>query len=129
LISELDPIVGNWYRHLDKGRTFRVVALDEEKAIIEIQHFDGDLEEIEASAWPNMDLELAEAPEDWTGPVDDVETDDLGYSETSMKETEWQAPLESNQPSKEAWEDERPEDERDEPEEGDSAEELYGSEP
>ncbi len=27
--NELDPIVGNWYRHLDKGQIFRVVALDE----------------------------------------------------------------------------------------------------
>ena len=28
--SEADPIVGNWYRHLDKGQPFVVVAVDDE---------------------------------------------------------------------------------------------------
>jgi hypothetical protein len=42
--NELDPILGNWYQHLDKGGLFRVVAIDEDNAVIEIQNFDGDVD-------------------------------------------------------------------------------------
>lgn len=123
--TELDPVIGNWYRHLDKGQLFFVVAFDEEAGLIELQHFDGDLEEIEPPAWYEMTLELAEPPEDWTGPVDDVERDDLSYTETSMTPSDWQKPLEENPgPSQEPWEDARSEDERDEWAEGTFAEEM-----
>lgn len=91
--NELDPIVGNWYRHLDKGQYFTVVAIDEEDGTVEIQHFDGDLEELDLADWPALDIELAEAPEDWTGPVDDVELDDLPYTETAMSAADWAEPL------------------------------------
>jgi hypothetical protein len=127
--TELDPIVGNWYRHLDKGQLFRVVAFDQERGIVEIQHFDGDIEEMDASAWFDLEIEPAEAPEDWTGPVDDVETDDLGYTETSMAKRDWREPLEDVDVDEEEWEDERPEDERDDKDEGESTEDLYGTDP
>ena len=29
MTTESDPIMGNWYCHLDKGQRFRVVAIDE----------------------------------------------------------------------------------------------------
>jgi hypothetical protein len=80
--DELEPVVGNWYVHLDKGTPFQVVSIDEQARTIELQHFDGDLEECDFEEWRAMDLELGEEPEDWTGPVDDIEKDDLGYTET-----------------------------------------------
>jgi hypothetical protein len=105
--AELDPIIGNWYRHLDKGQMFQVIAFDEGDATIELQHFDGDIEEVSLVAWRTMDLEVSEAPEDWTGPMDDIERDDLGYSsETAMSDEDWRAPLqEVRRDSHEAWED------------------------
>ena len=127
--DELDPVVGNWYRHADKGQTFRIVEIDEDEGTITVQHFDGDLEEMEEAAWFDLDLELAEEPEDWTGPVDDVETDDLGYTETEMRAPDWAAPLQENRPAKEEWQDEEDEDEEDDWGEGKSEEDLYGSEP
>jgi hypothetical protein len=71
--NELDPIVGEWYLHRDKGEMFGVVAVDAAAASVAIQYFDGDLEELEADAWREMKIETAEEPEDWTGPFDDVE--------------------------------------------------------
>lgn len=97
--------IGQWYRHLDKGESFLVTGYDDESRTIEIQSFDGDLDEIEEEAWAAMPLALAEQPEDWTGPVDDVEVDDLGYSETDMKGSDWREPLQPFRASKEAWED------------------------
>jgi hypothetical protein len=29
--------------------------------------------------WEEMDIEDIEPPEDWTGPLDDLESDDLRY--------------------------------------------------
>jgi hypothetical protein len=71
------------------------------------------VDEIDAEAWSTLPLEQASEPEDWTGPIDDVEVDDLGYSETDMRAGDWDEPLQPFQPQEEAWEDETPEDERD----------------
>jgi hypothetical protein len=108
--NELDPIVGSWYRDTDKGRLFRVVAFDEDRGIVELQHFDGDVEEIDASDWFDMDIEPAEAPEDWAGPVDGGETDDLAYDKTA-KPRAWKDPIEEPETGEDEWEDEHDEDE------------------
>jgi hypothetical protein len=88
------PEVGQWYAHRDKGQMFHVVAVDNEEGVVEIQDFDGDVDEIDLESWLTMPLDRAEPPEDWTGPVDDVETDDLGYaSDTDMSARDWRGPL------------------------------------
>ena len=97
--------IGRWYLRWDKGEIFQVTGYDEACGTIEIQTFDGDLDEIDEDAWKELPLGLAEPPEDWTGPVDDVERDDLGYSETGMRGADWAEPLEPFPPSQEAWED------------------------
>ncbi|NND64958.1 MAG: hypothetical protein HKM24_03240 [Gammaproteobacteria bacterium] len=88
MTSRIEPIIGSWYHHLDKGQDFQVVATDPKNGLIEIQHFDGDVEELAISDWYAQDIETAAAPEDWTGPMDDVERDDLGYSDASPG-SEW----------------------------------------
>ncbi len=107
MTTELDPVVGNWYRHLDKGQMFRVIDYDDSEAIVEIQHFDGDIEELSVLAWRSMDLEVSEAPGDWTGPMDFGERDDLGYSsETEMSNQDWRSPLQETLCDEhETWED------------------------
>ena len=78
--NELDPIENNWYHHIDKGVDFFVVAVDEDEGLIEVQNFEGDLEEIDFEEWEEMDLEPCEAPEDYAGPIDVLDQDDLGYT-------------------------------------------------
>jgi len=87
--NELDPILGNWYQHLDKGGLFRVVAIDEDNAVIEIQNFDGDVDEIEMSQWQELDIELAEEPENFSGPYDVGELDDYGTEITDTTSQDW----------------------------------------
>ena len=123
--TEFDPIVGNWYRHLDKGQIFRVVAFDEEHGTVEIQHFDGDIEEIDASAWFDLEIEPTEAPDDWTGPLDEIESDDLGNSDTATRPAGWRKPLEDADVEEDDWEDdEELDDERDDWAEGESSDDL-----
>ncbi len=85
-MSDVDPIIGNWYRNQETGNDFEVVALDEDAQTIEIQHFDGELEEMDLDAWYEQPIESIEAPEDWSGPFDDMESDDLGYDKDDDEE-------------------------------------------
>ena len=89
MTANLDPVLGNWYRHLDKGYEFQVVAYDETDGVVEIQHFDGDVEALETDEWQQMNLEAIEPPEEWEGPVDDFESDDTDYSESDMADEDW----------------------------------------
>jgi hypothetical protein len=106
MTTALKPVISQWYRHRDKGQQFYVTALDEESGTVETQHFDGDLEEMDFDDWHQLSIEAIEPPEDWTGPVDDVERDDLGYSETDMTSEDWQEPLEEKVPAAESEEEE-----------------------
>ena len=79
MIGEIEPIEGNWYHHLDREKDFMVLDVNKREGTIDIQYFDGDIEELEMEEWEEMDLEEIEPPEDWTGPLDDLERDDLDY--------------------------------------------------
>lgn len=92
MATEADPIVTTWYKHLDKGQKFQVVAVDENDYLIEIQYFDGDIEEIDIDDWYLMDLEQIESPEDISGALDVSEIDDLGNSITDTMPSDWDAP-------------------------------------
>lgn len=122
-MAEYEPIVNQWYRQLDKGFQFQVVAVDEEENTVEIQHFDGDLEEFDFDTWEEMELELIEPPEDWTGGMDDIERDDLGYSETEMREGDWSAPSRERAGATEAGWSEESDEEGEEEEEGNEGDE------
>jgi len=92
--TRLPPEVGLWYAHRDKGQIFQVVAIDEHDGVIEIQNFDGDVDELDFEAWRSMALEETEQPEDWTGSVDDLETDEPGLAaDSDLPARDWRAPL------------------------------------
>jgi hypothetical protein len=78
------PLVDNWYEERETGRQFRIVALDDASDTIEIQYLEGELSEFDRSSWDQIAIVEIEAPEDWSAPFDDVETDDLGYSDPDL---------------------------------------------
>jgi hypothetical protein len=81
------PGIGDWYR-LNGGALFEVVALDDDDGTIEIQYFDGTVEEMDIedwdAQWEEGALETAEAPEDWSGSVDVEGSDDEGRGGDSL---------------------------------------------
>lgn len=93
MANEFDPVVENWYLHLDKGQRFEVVAVDDERGVVELQHYDGDVEEVSREEWAEMDIELSEAPQNWSGSVDVAEIDDLGTEVTDTSEDDWSESL------------------------------------
>ena len=88
------PEVGAWYRLRD-GESFEVVAIDEDDGTIEMQTFDGTVEEMDIEDWETQwedgGLEAAEAPEDWSGSVDVEATDDEGRGSESREDRELRA--------------------------------------
>ncbi|ALP51996.1 hypothetical protein Tel_01925 [Candidatus Tenderia electrophaga] len=91
-MSELAVVIGGWYQ-APGGQIFEVVALDPDEQSIDIQYFDGEVEELDFDTWEEMVLEEAQPPEDWTGAFDEIERDDLGYSDTAMRPENWSGAL------------------------------------
>ncbi|MGH8167899.1 MAG: DUF6763 family protein [Woeseiaceae bacterium] len=87
------PLIGSWYRH-PNGNLFEVVAVDEEDATIELQHFDGTIDEVDLETWPGLLIESVGAPEDWSGSVDMDPEDFVGSNEQSELPAGWHDPLE-----------------------------------
>lgn len=80
-----EPEVGQWYRRLGKGEGFVVIDIDDDGRTIDVQSFDGDLDEFDRDSWDLMALTRVEPSEDWTGPADDVEREDLGYADAAAE--------------------------------------------
>lgn len=93
----LIPVTGQWYRHLDKGEPFCVLDVEKGEDRIEVQHFDGDIEEFGFADWFEMDLGIAAEPEDASGPLDDVETRESGFGDTAMTPGDWRNSLEAGE--------------------------------
>ena len=74
------PVIGKWFRR-PNGALFEVVAVDEEDGTIEIQQFDGTIDEEEIDNWPQLLLVEVSAPEDWSGSVDMDPEDYAGESD------------------------------------------------
>ena len=88
-----DPVVGQWYHYPQKAQKFQITAIDDHADTIEIQYFDGDLDEFEFPVWYAMEVERVEEPEDWTGPMDNIELDDMNPVGTEMRREDWAAPF------------------------------------
>ena len=88
-----NPSIGEWYRHTG-GDSFEVVAFDEDDGTIEIQYFDGTVEDMDIedweAQWEDGALESAEPPEDWSGSVD-VESEEGLRSDASDNERDLRA--------------------------------------
>ncbi len=63
------PVIGHWYSRTN-GNLLKIVAVDEEDATIEVQFFDGTIDEVDLDTWNSLLLERVGAPEDWSGSVD-----------------------------------------------------------
>jgi len=88
-MNVIKPVVGQRYRG-GTSELFEVVAIDEDDETIEIQYFDGTVNEIDFEAWNEQLLDglidMADAPEDWSGAID-VEAEDLGDLEDTAQPT------------------------------------------
>lgn len=73
---DYEPVVGQWYENLEEEESFRVLTVDEDSELVEIEYLDGDIEEMDIESWHEMDLERIQQPEGWSESDDEDEADD-----------------------------------------------------
>ncbi|MGH8130725.1 MAG: DUF6763 family protein [Steroidobacteraceae bacterium] len=83
-----NPVPGQWYESLDDEEVFQVLSVDEDSELIELRYEDGDVEEIDYETWQELDLELTEEPEGWSGSDDD-EDEDEDEDEDDEDDDDW----------------------------------------
>ena len=84
--------VYRWYRSRNKP-LFEVVAINDRDGSVELQHFDGTIEEVDPDDWVSMRAESTGAPEDWSGSVD-ISVEDLPESSQAIH-MDWQTELDA----------------------------------
>ena len=73
---DYEPVPGQWYENLEDEESFRVLKVDEDSELIQIEHLDGEIEEIDLETWHEMDLDPTDEPEGWSEPDEDEDEDD-----------------------------------------------------
>jgi hypothetical protein len=82
---DYDPVQGQWYEDLEENEVFRVLSVDPDEEIIEVQYENGDIEEMDLDTWHELDLERASEPEGWASDDDD----DKEEEEEEDDEEDW----------------------------------------
>ena len=95
MAREFEPVVGQWYENIDENDSFRVLSVDADAELIELEYLDGDIEEIDLDTWAEFDLDKIEQPEGWSG-------EEIGKPEEEEEEEE---------DEDEDWDDDEDEDE------------------
>ncbi|MGO9802034.1 MAG: DUF6763 family protein [Steroidobacteraceae bacterium] len=78
---DYEPVPGQWYQNLEEEEQFRVLTIDEDSELVEIEYLDGDIEELDLEAWHEMDLERIAEPEGWSDDDEESEDDDEDWDE------------------------------------------------
>ena len=86
-------MIGQWYHYPEKSQKFMVTAIEDESGTVEVQYFDGTIGEFELADWSEMQAEDIAEPEDWSGPMDDIEIDDLNTEGNELNEEGWEEPF------------------------------------
>lgn len=85
----LPPVIGSWYQNV-ANESFEVVACDLDDGTVEIQYFDGTVEELDLESWGEIVVRTIAAPEDWSGSMD-------------IERVDYSADLDSDMSDSEAW--------------------------
>ena len=105
MAREFEPVVGQWYENIDENESFRVLSVDEDAELIELEYIDGDIEEIDLDTWVEFDLDKIEQPEGWSGaPIgadddDDDEDEDDDWDEDEDDDDEDDDDLDEDDPT------------------------------
>ena len=86
---DFEPAVGQWYENVEENEQFRVIAVDEDAELVEIEYLDGDIEELDMDTWAEFDLEKIEQPEGWSGADLGGDDDDDDDEDEDEEEDDW----------------------------------------
>jgi hypothetical protein len=96
--TDYEPVISNWYQHPDKQLHFCIIDIDEQAGVLDIQHADGDLDTMDFDTWCELEMELADEPEQlpasFAGSADDDPDDNRLVGDTHHH---WQDPATKHQ--------------------------------
>ena len=78
---DFEPVKGQWYENVEEDELFRVLSVDEDGELVEIEYVDGDIEEMDLDSWHELDLERTTEPEGWA--------DDKASADEDEDEDDW----------------------------------------
>jgi hypothetical protein len=82
---DYDPVQGKWYEDLEENEVFKVLSVDPDQELVEVQYENGDIEEIDLDTWHELDLELSQEPEGWASDAEEAEEEE----EEDEDEDDW----------------------------------------
>ena len=86
-----EPVVGQGYINAEEEETFRVITVDEDAEMVEIEYLDGEIEELDIDEWHELDLELTTEPEGWSEDDDEEDEDEDEWDEDEEEdEDDWE---------------------------------------
>jgi len=87
---DYEPVPSQWYENVEEEESFRVLSVDEDSELVEIEYLDGDIEELDLEAWHEMDLEKIAQPEGWSeSDEEDADEDEEYDEEDDEDEDDW----------------------------------------
>lgn len=93
-MNNLNPTIGGWYKDIQQGITFEVVAVDDLEQSVETQLIDGEVGGYDLDSWKELMLVEVEEPEDWRNAFELGDEDYLDSNDT-MHPEDWGNPLNS----------------------------------
>ena len=104
---EYEPAVGQWYENIDENESFRVLSVDEDAELVELEYLDGDIEEIDLETWHELDLDKIDEPEGWAGSAEDDDEDEEEKDEKADLDETWDE--DEDEDEDDDWDDEEKE--------------------
>lgn len=86
---DYEPVPGQWYENLEDEESFRVLTVDEDSELVEIEYLDGEIEEIDLETWHEMDLDQTTEPEGWAESDEDEDEDEEEEDDEDEDEDDW----------------------------------------
>ncbi len=106
---DYEPVPGQWYENLEDEESFRVLTVDEDSELVEIEYLDGEIEEIDLETWHEMDLDRIDEPEGWAESEED-EDEEEEDEEDEEDDDDW----DDDEDDEDDWDEDEEEDERNE---------------
>ena len=86
---DYEPVPGQWYENLEDEESFRVLTVNEDSELVEIEYLDGEIEEIDLETWHEMDLDKTEEPEGWAESDEDEDEEEEDEEEEDEDDDDW----------------------------------------
>ena len=91
-MKTISPSIGSWYKELQQGVIFEVVAVDDLEETVETQLIDGAVGEYDMETWNQLLLEPVEEPEDWRDAYE-LSMEDSVDNDMAIHPEDWNNPL------------------------------------